>query len=79
MNFNIHDKNGNLTEYGFACGYVQSEQLGRNKKELYKEHNTYHVRMFRGEERVIWLSYEKLSEARKEYKSTSLTAPTIAQ
>ena len=70
----ILDKKGNLSAYGFACGYVQSESKGNATKKLYKEHNTYHLIMVRAGERKIWLSYEsnELAKARKDYNNTSL-------
>lgn len=67
-----HTKQNTPTAYGFACGYVQTEESNGNSKQLYKEHGVYHLRMFRGSERVIWLSYDKLEQARRDFKNTSL-------
>ena len=70
----FYNADGSLTAYAFACGYVEKAQKGDNYKTLYKEHNTYHLIMMRGPQRVIWLSYDsnELSKARKDYKNTSL-------
>jgi hypothetical protein len=70
----ILDKKGNISSYGFACGYVEVKREGNSYKKLFKEHNTYHLIMMRGNERVIWLSYDsnKLAQARKDFNNTSL-------
>ncbi len=75
MKTEFYNKDGNLSSYAFACGYVQSKSNGNNYAKLYKEHNTYHLIMMRGGERVIWLSYDRdqLTKARKDFKNTSLT------
>lgn len=77
MRNEILGKDGRLTSYGFACGYVQSESKGENYKKLFREHNTYHLIMMAGSERKIWLSYDlnELSKARKDFNNTSLTFP----
>lgn len=61
------NKKGLPTAYGFACGYVQSLFDYPLKKELYKEHTIYHVRVFNAGLRVLWESFETLAEALKFY------------
>lgn len=70
MKTEIKDKKGNITAYGFACGYVESMETGEYKKEMYKEHNTYHVKRFHNNKWDLWLSFEgnELVKARNEYK-----------
>ena len=59
---------GLLSEYGLCCGYVQRETKNNKYVELYKEHNTYHVRTGNiGVKYDKWLSFDKLTQARKEY------------
>lgn len=73
--------NGQLNEYAFACGYIQTIDSLTLHKELYREHNVYHVRStfnnspalstkFDGQTShsyVIWETFDKLTEARKFY------------
>jgi hypothetical protein len=80
MNTTI-ENNGKLTAYGFACGYVQFVENLTLQKELYREHNVYHVRSlynntpelntkFDGSHShkfIIWETYETLTEAKKIY------------
>lgn len=75
----VIEKNNRITAYGFACGYVQLIENEKVHKELYKEHNVYHVRslynntpklstIFSGHTShkfIIWESFPTLSEARK--------------
>jgi len=60
---NTHLKNGQLSEYGFSCGYVQREkQTPKGDIWMYKEHNTFHVRMHNE-----WHSFDTLTEARAKF------------
>lgn len=61
---NTHDKKGNPTAYGFACGYVQEETMNENRKELYKEGGVYHIKIIRNS-KIITYSHEQLTWARK--------------
>ena len=36
---------GAVSEYGLACGYVQRSSKGSSRVDLYREHNTYHVKL----------------------------------
>jgi hypothetical protein len=58
MNTEIKKPNGDLTAYGFACGYVQEDGGVR----LYKD-GVYHVQNGLG----YWESYGSLTEARRDY------------
>jgi hypothetical protein len=69
-------KNGELTAYAFACGYVEWEskdgtELSKwdNGKELYMEHGRYHVKRYKDGARVMWETFDRLGEARKYYHS----------
>lgn len=60
-------RNGRLTNYALACGYVERRYSGHERITLWKEHHVFHVR---GTERhtgkrTFWLSFDKLSDARK--------------
>lgn len=50
---NIKNKNGSISAYGFACGYVETKDNGAvlnsddsKNVELYREHGVYHIRAF---------------------------------
>jgi hypothetical protein len=66
----------NISSYALACGSVQSviiseDDLFQVYGELYKEHNTYHVRAFKrvkhssSSQRLVWESFDTVKEARK--------------
>lgn len=66
----FYTKDGWLTRYGLACGYIEKiehlEQIG----QMYLEHGVYTVSWFnhmRGK-RVSTFQTHSLTEARKEYK-----------
>lgn len=61
----LRTKDGKLTAYAFACGYVES--LGGFT--LYREHGIYHVRGFGGSAVRHWLTVRTLSKARKTLKT----------
>ncbi len=69
MRNEIKTKRGRISEYGFACGYVESKYYGRVNICLWMEHNVYHVRAHNHENkrRIFWHSFILLSEARKHY------------
>ena len=71
MEKQLMNKKGELTSYGLACGYHQVYLVhGLTRVELYREHNTYHVRLFpsAGGKWIQWESYDTLTEARKVYQ-----------
>ena len=55
-------KTGLLTDYALSCGYIET----KNGVRLEKEHNVYHVKSH--VDGFKWMSYDKLTEARKMYK-----------
>lgn len=61
-------KDGFLTPYSFACGYVQSCFWDGLKIELYMEHSHYHLRFFDNDKRIIWLTFDTLTPAKRLYK-----------
>ena len=74
MKTKFYNKNGELSLYSFCCGYVQREEKENMKKELFVEHSTFHVKVYRlGDgmfrETIVWNTFESLAEARKNYKS----------
>ena len=67
-------KNGELTSYALACGYVKEWHLTRNdvkivRVSLWREHNAYHVRSHNlaTSTRIKWESFYTLNEARREF------------
>lgn len=73
MKAKFYNKNGELSFYSFCCGYVQREEKNNMKKELFMEHSTFHVKVYRRSDgfvdTVAWNSFDSLTEARKNYKS----------
>lgn len=73
MNAKFFNKNGDLSPYSFYCGYVQSREKRNIRKELFMEHSTFHVKVYRLDgdfrEIIAWNSFDSLTEARKNYKS----------
>ena len=66
----FYNKNGQLSYYGFACGYVEKKQTSTTWKELYMEHSHFHVRQGKKHEGFsIWetFSSNELTKARKFY------------
>jgi hypothetical protein len=61
----LHTKNGKLTAYAFACGYVErKEKNGDNRLTLSKEHGAFHLRGFLGGVHV-WECPDTLTAGRK--------------
>ncbi len=67
---NLKRKDGKLTAYGFACGYMEYREFNDGHSiRLWQEHGVYHVRMhhkYNG--RIFWDSFRTLTEARKRYQ-----------
>ena len=70
------NKDGQLSQYAFACGYVQDYEQGEKKVQLYHEGAVYQVRYFDRSKDFskdfndpdggrFWHSFESLVEARK--------------
>ncbi len=71
MKTEIYNKNGQLSAYGLACGYVEKEKTETQWKELYFEHNTIHVRAGKiGGAYEVWENFmpNELTKARAFYK-----------
>lgn len=65
---NIKGKNGKLTAYGLACGYVETHEKDTKKVELYVQHECYHVRFFDTGKQFKWIEWNStrsLTDARK--------------
>ena len=69
--------NGELSEYGFSCGYVEvyrqdmseSARYTCNYVELYREGGTYHLKWGQGGEKYSgWENHDTLTEARQAYR-----------
>lgn len=84
MNTQINNKNGQVSAYGFMCGYIQRLESANLDKELFKDcyyhvrstkHNSAHLNtIFGGDGKPmhkfsIWETFESLTEARKFYNS----------
>lgn len=72
----FYNKNGALSAYGLACGKIQLYDRKLGKAELYKEGGVYHTRViikgfeaqqWNKDDKKAWLSFEKLSDARKAF------------
>ncbi len=66
----FHLKNGDLTVYALACGYMQKHSANNIETTLYHEGCLFHVRSYNFVEhkRIAWESFESIGEARKEYR-----------
>ena len=79
MRNNFYNKDGQLSRYGFCCGYVQSKEGVNLWVHMYMEHNAYHVRVgkvIEGQHQPydVWETYEpnELTKARKFYNSVNV-------
>ena len=58
-------KNGDLSQYALACGYVQKKVLMTGARvELYMEHATYHVKKHLPGSTRVWEVHAALTPAR---------------
>jgi hypothetical protein len=60
----FHNKEGNLTMYSFACGYVERYEDGEDRLTLFREPGGWQVKGFVGGVH-IWESFDRISDARK--------------
>jgi hypothetical protein len=67
----LYTKSGELSAYGYACGYVNRVEKANNHKQLYHEHNTFHVRANISGVRT-WECFETLKEAKKLFNTIKL-------
>jgi len=68
----FYTKDGKLTAYALACGYVEKDITEANVKMMFMEHNHYHVKHGQNGTKLNWETFDKLSEARKYYNSIKL-------
>lgn len=80
MNTNVHTKTGEISAFGYACGYITREtKLTKETnarllaKELYKDGNVYHVRQFNDATTVLWEVFNTLNEAKNMYRKIVLS------
>lgn len=66
----FRNKDGSLTRYALACGYIENEVCNNISVRLWMEHGTYHVRShdLNKHKRLFWKSYSLIKDARKFYK-----------
>lgn len=58
----------NLSAYEFICGYVQKYKFDEdNYVEMFMEHTMYHVQCNYKDKPMKWETFEKNSEARKQF------------
>ena len=78
MRNNTHLKNGQLSKYGYLCGYVTKKQFLKNGEKfeasMYLD-SVWHVRSIKIDdkgcfvERVSWQCFEGMSDAKKHFKN----------
>ena len=63
-------KDGDITAYGFGCGYQEREEKNGITTRLYQEHGVYSIVQFDYNtfKRVLWLQTPHLKEARSMYR-----------
>lgn len=68
----FNNKDGSLTRYAFACGYVEQHdnKETNSRVTLWLDCGAYHVRshQFNGAGRLAWETFPTVKEARKFYK-----------
>lgn len=69
----FNNKDGSLTVYALACGYVEQHDIKENdcRVTLWGEAGQYHVRahQFNGAGRLAWETFHSVKDARAFYKS----------
>ena len=71
MSANIHNKNGELSRYGFNCGYQMTQSNSVNYKSIYLEYGIFNV-CSKIDNVFTNYQYSRLTDARKKYKSIKL-------
>lgn len=73
---NTKTKDGRISAYGFACGYIEAVENDYKYVTIWAEHGAYHVRwqLDKGEvyrywtcEDNGWATFDALADARKQY------------
>lgn len=66
------DRNGNVTPYGLACGYIQTKAVNGVQVTLWRDGGCTctHVRVhdFNEHKRVSWETFLKLADARRFFR-----------
>ena len=77
---NIKTKDGRVSAYGFACGYIEAVENGSKRATILMEHGVYHVQwklddgeMYRywTREGNGWATFDALADAREQYDKVS--------
>lgn len=69
----FQNKDGSLTPYAFACGYIQTnipnwaDAPHKPFVELFRD-GVWHVKRYLNNERTFWECYDTLTDARKAFK-----------
>lgn len=66
----FYTKDGRLTPYALACGYMEEKYYGSVQVTLLYRHSVYHVRAYDHEKKVrrFWETFRTLTEARRYYR-----------
>jgi len=66
----FYTKDGQLTSYALACGYVEQKNYGPIRITLFKDGGCYHVRAYDHDQKIryFWEVFRTLTEARHHYK-----------
>ena len=63
----FYNKNGDLSVYSFACGYIQKFNHENGVVELHKD-GCWHIKLYDSSgDRIEWLAYDSLTIARKQF------------
>ena len=66
MSSKFKNKNGSLTMYALACGYIEEHKVKGCDVHLSFEHDScFDVKIFEEHRRIFWLQRSSLGEARK--------------
>jgi len=70
MRTQFYNRDGSLSRYALACGYVERSERENVIVTMYQEHSVYHVRAFdhadRG--RLAWKVFSTVTAARTYYR-----------
>jgi len=63
----FYNKNGSLTAYSFACGYIEKLERDNKQTQLFLDGGVWHVKGydFNKHERITWECFDYLTPARK--------------
>jgi hypothetical protein len=63
----FYNKNGDLSVYSFACGYIQEKSTPHGMVKLYKDGH-WHLEIVKDCERMRWDCFDTLTEARRAFR-----------